>query len=445
MSNNGASNKKKGFLTLTVIFEAMSLNRDEGAGNFQTLHTIRRKNGVYTFMSRQALTYAVRKCLIESGEWREAPVFSSQDVVQYDLKRASVYTHPELDLFGYMYTLGGENAVTRPAPVTFTHAISIEPYEGDAGFYANHEMVRRGLGEGQKDATPNPFNRQEHLSLYKYSVLIDLERIGNEPDMRSEILRIFNTIRQPSGKNNNEKINSLKSIAKGIGISDEQVKSKDNITELQNFIIDKCIDFLNTHYSTKIETSSNGLENKIEKIANYLGNPIEVNSKTERLSQLLDAIKYLAHQIQGVRWSLVPLFVVGAHIKYGSPLFHNFVELKELKTKVKTTQNHKETTSDDNYKTTEREIIKSIESESVLIDEDTLNQGILHANGALINNRVCIGISRKSGQMRLDINGDVISDIEVCSPASGAIDTIKSWLEDIYKEDSSGGSSQTGV
>ena len=73
---------KKGFITLTVVFEAMSLNRDEGMGNIQTLHLLTRGNGeVYSYMSRQALTYAVRKFLIEAFD--EGEVIADGDVTQF--------------------------------------------------------------------------------------------------------------------------------------------------------------------------------------------------------------------------------------------------------------------------------------------------------------------------------------------------------------------------
>lgn len=66
----------KGAITLTIVFEGMNLNRDEGVGgNMQSLKKLHRGDGlVYTFMSRQALRYAISKKLIEEFGWKEAEV-----------------------------------------------------------------------------------------------------------------------------------------------------------------------------------------------------------------------------------------------------------------------------------------------------------------------------------------------------------------------------------
>ncbi|HLP44368.1 MAG TPA: type I-B CRISPR-associated protein Cas7/Cst2/DevR, partial [Candidatus Kapabacteria bacterium] len=246
----------KGFITLTVVFEAMSLNRDEGLGNIQSLHLLTRGNGdVHSFMSRQALTYAIRKFLIESQVWKETELTAQEveadgeedgeeenkkkktkkKVIQYD---TDISKYEEIDLFGYMKTIKNKEAETRSAAVTFTHAVSLEPYNGDMAFYANHEMVRRSLKINDK-ATPNPYNRQEHKSLYKYSVVIDLNRVSKR---------------------------------------DEKVQN-----------------------------------DKFEQISE--------NAKL-RLSQLMDAIGSLHHQIAAYRQPLYPLFIAAAHIKFGSPIFH---------------------------------------------------------------------------------------------------------------------------
>ena len=308
---------KKGFITLTVVFEAMSLNRDEGMGNIQTLHLLTRGNGeVYSYMSRQALTYAVRKFLIESGEWEQTPVGKSGNVTQYE---ADIVKYPEVDLFGYMVTKQKSNtqagsSTTRPAPVTFTHAISLEPYNGDLAFYANPEMARRS------GSNPNPYNRQEHKSLYKYSVVIDLERIGKDDE--------------------NSKI----------ALEDEE--------------------------------------------------------KVKRICQLLEAIKNLHHQIMAYREPLYPLFIAAAHLKYGSPIFHNYVELKYNKEK------------------------------KAVINGELFENGLEHAkkiakNG---NKRVIWGMLKGAGALHLDIEG--VETSRDGKPID-VIEKVKNWVCEIYGVNSS--------
>ena len=312
MTNNQNSNK--GFITLTVVFEAMSLNRDEGMGNIQALHLLTRGDGtVYSFMSRQALTFSIRKCLIESGEWKQTEVQGDGQVSQY---HGRIADYEEIDLFGYMRTEGKKEnesgkANVRPASVTFTHAISLEPYCGDIAFYANHEMVKR-RGE---DATPNPYNRQEHKSFYKYSVVIDLNRVSND------------------------------------------------------------------------EYDDNAQDGKKAK---------------ERLSQLLEAMGSLHHQIAAYREPLYPLFIAAAHVKYGSPIFHNYVELSR---------------KDDS-----RNKLKS----------DLLEKGIKHADAIAKNEsrKAVWSILEGSGDLHLGIENGNLEIVQIVP--MDVIAKVKGWLAEIY-------------
>jgi CRISPR-associated protein Cst2 len=326
----------KGFITFTVVFEAMSLNRDEGLGNIQSLHLLTRGNGdVHSYMSRQALTYAVRKFLIESQIWNETALTTQEveeveegsdeenkkkktkkKVIQYD---TDILKFEEIDLFGYMKTIPGKEAETRPAAVTFTHAVSMEPYNGDMAFYANHEMVRRSLKIDSK-AAPNPYNRQEHKSLYKYSVVIDLNRISKR---------------------------------------DEKVQS-----------------------------------DKFEQIP---------GDAKQRLSQLMDAIGSLHHQIAAYREPLYPLFIAAAHIKFGSPIFHNYVELSS--------------------KTDEENKLNAV----------LFKKGLEHA-GAIPNEterKPVWAILEGSGDIHLGINGEIEYDMK--ETPMDVITETKKWIEEIYK------------
>ncbi|RKX65386.1 MAG: type I-B CRISPR-associated protein Cas7/Cst2/DevR, partial [Thermodesulfobacteriota bacterium] len=175
-------NSLKG-ITATVIFEASALNRDEKiGGNIPSIKKLTRKgNQAYSFISRVAIRHYLFTTLnkLYPQDWQPAPVSVGQDVVQFDITKANILTHAELDAFGYMFTIGGQSSITRKAPVGITKAVSLEPWEGDMQFNCNHDLVNRPEAR-LAGATPDPVNREEHLSLYKVSFTIDVEKLGRD-------------------------------------------------------------------------------------------------------------------------------------------------------------------------------------------------------------------------------------------------------------------------
>jgi len=171
-------------ITITIIFEGSALNRDEKlAGNILSIKKLRRKDGTYSFISKTAIRHYLFSTLKKKFEWKEAAVCLSgsgdKKVVQFDITKDDILTSPELDAFGYMYTIGDERSITRKSPIGITKAISLEPYEGDMAFYCNHDLVERAINQGE-DAKPNPFSKEEHVSFYKVSFTIDVERLGKD-------------------------------------------------------------------------------------------------------------------------------------------------------------------------------------------------------------------------------------------------------------------------
>jgi len=179
-------NSLKG-ITATVIFEASALNRDEKiGGNIPSIKKLTRKgNQAYSFISRVAIRHYLFTTLnkLYPQDWQPAPVILSgsgdKKVVQFDITKANILTHAELDAFGYMFTIGKQSSITRKAPVGITKAVSLEPWEGDMQFNANHDLVNRPEAR-LAGATPDPVNREEHLSLYKVSFTIDVEKLGRD-------------------------------------------------------------------------------------------------------------------------------------------------------------------------------------------------------------------------------------------------------------------------
>ncbi len=166
---------KKG-LTFTVIFLAESANYGEGIGNVATLKKISRNRGEqYTYISRQAIRYNIVEQLGESKANVKAEGSGDKKVVQFSAE-TTIKDYPELDFFGYMKTVKGDNSKNRSAIVRLSNAVSLETFKGDLEFLTNKGLVDR-IDRNEK-IFPNIAQAEIHKSYYKYTVTIDLDKIG---------------------------------------------------------------------------------------------------------------------------------------------------------------------------------------------------------------------------------------------------------------------------
>jgi len=173
-------NKDVKALTFTIIFEGSALNRDEKiGGNIPSIKKLTRyANGqrgkTFSFISRESMRHHLFVTLSQNypDRWQPAPTTAMNDVVQFDLSKANIITHAELDAFGYMFTQSKIAAITRKGTVGLLKAVALESWEGDMQFNANHDLA------GRCGAFPDPVNKEEHLSYYKASFTIDFEKFG---------------------------------------------------------------------------------------------------------------------------------------------------------------------------------------------------------------------------------------------------------------------------
>lgn len=169
-------------ITLTMIFEASALNRDEKiGGNIPSIKKLTRFGSkTYSYLSKVAMRHYLFETLnkLYGDDWKPAECVESgsgdNKVVQFDITKQNILTHAELDAFGYMYTIGGQQGISRKGCVGITKAIALETWEGDMQFNANHDLARR------PGTDPNPVNKEEHVSYYKVSFTIDVERLGGD-------------------------------------------------------------------------------------------------------------------------------------------------------------------------------------------------------------------------------------------------------------------------
>ena len=163
--------EKKG-LTFTAVFLAQSANYGEGIGNVAALKKISRNRGEqYTYISRQAIRYNIIEQLGEPLSPVNAEGSGDKKVVQFSAD-TTIKDYPELDFFGYMKTTKGENSKNRSAIVRLSNAVSLETFKGDLEFLTNKGLADRA-GE-----FPNIAQAEIHKSYYKYTLTIDLDKIG---------------------------------------------------------------------------------------------------------------------------------------------------------------------------------------------------------------------------------------------------------------------------
>ncbi len=201
--------KNKG-LTITMVIEAESANYGEGYNNITTLKKLTRGDGnAYTYISRQALRYNI----VEQMKCNDTPVepigTGEKKVIQFH-PDCTIKDYPEIDLFGYMKTKGGDSATTRNAVVRLSNAISLEEFESETDFLTNMGLAKR-IGANNSIA-----QSEIHKSYYAYTVTIDLDKVGVDKD-----IDIGEEEKKKRIKDNNLDVNMLKAIIE----SDEDVKT----------------------------------------------------------------------------------------------------------------------------------------------------------------------------------------------------------------------------
>lgn len=298
-------------ITLTFIFEASALNRDEKiGGNILSIKKLQKGNKTVSFIGKPAIRHYLFETLQRAFGWKPAEVTAQGQVVQFDIIKDDIISSPELDAFGYMYTIGGQASITRKAPLGITKAIGLDPYCGDMAFYSNHDLINRGINQGL-DVTPNPYNKEEHVSFYKVSFTIDVDNLGKDE-----------WIVESSSYDEKNKTLEIHLGFQKIFENVEKINEKEY------------------KYITEIE--ENGKEMKIDHkiiIENLQGKckvNIEINSKekSKRICDILNAIKNgLYAQSSNEANTIIPLFLVAAEVKVPVPVFHPYLELLSVSNK----------------------------------------------------------------------------------------------------------------
>lgn len=288
-------------ITATIIFEGSALNRDEKiGGNILSIKKLNVNGEVKSFISKVALRHYLFSTLMKNGDgiWKDTKVTGQGQVVQFDITEEDILTSAELDAFGYMYTIRKKASVIRKATVGITKAISISPYSQDYAFYANHDLISRGQKQGLV-LNPNPYNKEEHTSMYKYTITIDSNIFGKDkwlvnfkPEFNNNLLEI--------------KLGS-------------KVK-KLEINEVED------------HEGKKYYKTNNGRVYFNELSDTVFEVIFELNEelKKKRILSILKAIRNgLYAQSSGEANTIIPLFMIVSGVKIPSPIFHPYIDVKK--------------------------------------------------------------------------------------------------------------------
>ncbi len=289
-------------ITITSIFEASALNRDEKlGGNIPSIKKLTRfGNKTFSYLSRVAKRHYLFETLSKTykDDWTPAICFESgtgdNKVVQFDLRTQNILTHAELDAFGYMFTIGGQQSLTRKATVGITKAIALETWEGDMQFNANHDLASRC------GANPNPVNKEEQKSFFKVSFTIDIDKLGyDERWIKNQKY------------NEGEKKLTL-SLSDGL----DHCIEADEIEKDKRYSIKK-------GNNSAAEITIEVKDSKKKAIFK-----LDDEEKKKRLCQILDVLKNgLIYHSSGENEGIVPMFMIAAVLKVPIPLFNSFVEL----------------------------------------------------------------------------------------------------------------------
>ena len=257
--------KREG-LTLTMIFLAESANYGEGVGNISTLKKMSSGNyQQFSYISRQAMRYNI----IQQLKWDNTPVDGKSGVVQFD-PGAYIDQYPEIDLFGYMKTVGKDDqskggAFTRSAVARLSNAISLEPYQNDMEFLTNMGLAKRnGLDNGIAQS-------EIHRSYYTYTVSIDLDKVGVDGE-----------INIPSS----EKADRVKKLLDALQYLYRDIKGRrENLSPV--FVIGGRYERKNPFFENRIKVENNRL--KIQMLKDILEDSrVESNTFAGVLSNMFD-------------------------------------------------------------------------------------------------------------------------------------------------------------
>lgn len=271
---------KKG-MTITIVFEAESLNYGEGIGNVTSLKKVTRNNGEsFSYISRQALTYDLRRIMNVNN----TPLSLDGTVIQF-APEATIYDNPEIDLFGYMKTV--KPTKTRSAVVRVSNAISLEGFNADLDFLTNKGLLDRyNLSSGDTKDGGNISQSEIHKSFYAYTITVDLDKVGIDENDMIEI-------------SNDEKANRIINLLNAIKFLHRDIKGRrENLSPV--FAIGGVYDIKSPFFENRIKLSSKNIDINPIKDTLSLDTKIADNTKVAIVKGIFENDNELESELHAV-------------------------------------------------------------------------------------------------------------------------------------------------
>ena len=195
---------KKNALTITIVAN-MTSNYSEGLGNISSVQKIYRDRNVYAIRSRESLKNAI---MVQSGMYEDLET-EANGATQKKVDENLNATNCRALEGGYMNTK--ESTYVRNSSFYLTDAISTESFINETRFHNNLYLATNYANANnlnvQKDAGKvglMPYQYEYEKSLKVYSLTIDLEKVGKDPNFPDK------------EADNKEKFERVKSILEAI-------------------------------------------------------------------------------------------------------------------------------------------------------------------------------------------------------------------------------------
>lgn len=174
-------------VTLTIIAN-MTSNYGEGLGNIGSVQKVYRNGKSYAIRSRESMKNAI---MVQSGLYDDLEVQVDKSVNQKAVSKDINASNNRALEGGYMNTSNGTKI--RKSSFYLTDAISFNPFVNETRFHNNLYLAQTyakktgiSVQNKAKEAGLMPYQYEYDKSLKKYSITIDLDRIGVDENYNAE-------------------------------------------------------------------------------------------------------------------------------------------------------------------------------------------------------------------------------------------------------------------